>query len=76
MTRQTKPKRDYPLGAEAYSIDEFCETHGIGRSKYFELRKKGMGPKEIRLGGRVVVISRESAAAWRAARDAEEPTTT
>jgi predicted DNA-binding transcriptional regulator AlpA len=55
---------------ECYTIDEFCESHGLGRSNYYELRKKGLAPQEFRIGTRWL-ITKESAQRWRAARDAE-----
>jgi predicted DNA-binding transcriptional regulator AlpA len=54
---------------QALSIPEFCAAHGLSRSFYFILRKDGLGPREMRVGGRVL-ISREAAADWR--RDREE----
>jgi hypothetical protein len=48
----------------AYTISEFCEAHRISRAQYYVLRKKGQGPDETHLGGRVIITS-ESAARWR-----------
>jgi hypothetical protein len=45
------------------SITEFCSRHRIGRTTYFSLRKRGLGPKEIRFG-RVVRISAQAEAEW------------
>lgn len=53
-----------------FTIAEFCASHRIGQSKYYELREAGLGPDEIRLGGKVLVTI-EAAQRWRAARDAE-----
>jgi hypothetical protein len=55
---------------ECFTREEFCAAHRIGRTMYHELRKSGKGPVEMRVGSRIL-ISRESAAAWRAALDAE-----
>lgn len=54
---------------ETYSIPQFCEQHNISRSFYFRLRDAGIGPREMRVGSRVL-ISREAAAAWRREREA------
>jgi hypothetical protein len=59
-----------PPAPEAFSIAGFCTAHGISPSFYFKLRLQGLGPDEMRLGSRVI-ITKESAAAWRAARTAE-----
>ena len=56
--------------AEAYGIDEFCRRHAISRPTYNRLREDGRGPREIKLGQRVL-ISREAAAAWRQQMEAE-----
>lgn len=52
----------------AYTIAEFCEAHRISRAHYFNLKNKGQGPREMRLGTRVV-ISGEAAAEWRRQRE-------
>jgi hypothetical protein len=53
----------------SYTIDEFCNAHRISRAHFFNLKKAGIGPREMHLGGRVV-ISREAAADWRREREA------
>ena len=52
-----------------FSIASFCIAHGISEGFYFKLREKGLGPQETRLGARVF-ITHESAARWRAEREA------
>jgi hypothetical protein len=70
MPRRINCSRDITL--ECFTREQFCAAHNIGRTMYYELRKAGKGPNEIRLGSKgKVLITRESAAAWRAARDAE-----
>jgi hypothetical protein len=61
----------HPIPRAAYSIAEFCEAYGIAIRTYFNLRDEGKGPREMRLGRRVL-ISVESALAW--AREREEET--
>jgi hypothetical protein len=51
----------------AFTIAEFCNEHRISVSHYYDLRKEGLGPKEMVLGSRRV-ISAEAAAEWRRAR--------
>jgi predicted DNA-binding transcriptional regulator AlpA len=46
------------------TIPEFCEWAKISRRTYDLRRKDGLGPREIRLGGRVIRIAREEALAW------------
>jgi hypothetical protein len=52
----------------AYTIREFCRAHGISVPTYYDLKQQGLGPAEMRMGT-VIRISRESAAAWRRARE-------
>jgi predicted DNA-binding transcriptional regulator AlpA len=47
----------------AYSIDLFCQLHGISRGTFFNMRKAGTGPKESRAGRRVL-ITKANAAEW------------
>jgi hypothetical protein len=61
------PADDDDDDVDAYSIAAFCRRHGISEAFYFKLRQQGQGPREMRLGSRVL-ISREEAARWRRAR--------
>jgi hypothetical protein len=61
-------RRPPPLAA--YTIEQFCEAHGISVAFYHKLRGQGRGPRLMRLGRRVL-ISQESAAEWRAKHEAE-----
>jgi len=49
---------------KAYSIGEFCDQHGICRATFYNLRKQGIGPRIMKVGGRIL-ISEEAAAGWR-----------
>jgi hypothetical protein len=57
-----------PTPAAAYSIAAFCVAHDISESFYFKLREQGLGPREMRVGARVL-ISLESAERWRRERE-------
>ena len=68
----------HPIGEtpnlDAYTIGEFCARNGpISRAFYYVLRKDGKAPREMHVGGRVL-ISAEAAAQWR--RDREATTVT
>ena len=54
--------------ALALSISAFCVAHGISQSFFYKLKKKGEGPREMKLGARTL-ITFESAAEWRRARE-------
>jgi hypothetical protein len=53
---------------DAYGIEEFCQRHSISVPQYYKMRKLGLTPREFRIGTRVL-ISKESAAAWRRERE-------
>jgi hypothetical protein len=55
-------------GPFAFTICEFCQAHRISPSTYFQLKREGQGPVEMMVGRRRLV-SRESAAKWRRARE-------
>jgi predicted DNA-binding transcriptional regulator AlpA len=65
MLRKKKPA---PSELDAYSIDEFCARHCISRGKFYLLLNEGKAPKTFHVGSRVL-ISKESAASWRAERE-------
>jgi hypothetical protein len=53
----------------AYTIDGFCAAHGYSQAMYFKMRAQGLGPDEMVVGRRRL-ISIETAARWRRAREA------
>ena len=53
----------------AYSIIEFCQSHGFSRATYYNLKAHGEGPDETHVRGRVL-ITEESARRWRKRRTA------
>lgn len=52
---------------DAYSIGQFCQRHGLSIATFYKL--KSQMPATFRIGARVL-ISRETAAAWRREREA------
>lgn len=52
------------VGEPSKTIDEFCEHERISRAKYYELRKIGKGPAELRIKG-VIRITPQAHARWR-----------
>jgi hypothetical protein len=56
---------------QCYTVNEFCAAHRIGLNSYYRLKKQRLGPHEMHVGTKTL-ITKESAARWRAARDAEE----
>jgi len=56
------------------NIPEFCRAHGISQALFFKLKKRGEGPREMKVGARTL-ISFESAAEWRRARETKHAET-
>ena len=48
-----------------FTVAEFCESHRLSRSTFYELLKEGRAPKTMQIGRRRL-ISSEAAAEWRA----------
>ena len=63
MGKRRKPVEPV-IQREACSIAEFCAAHGISRASYYNIKRAGLGPREIRVG-RSVRISTGAAAEWR-----------
>ncbi|MCO5131195.1 MAG: transcriptional regulator [Xanthobacteraceae bacterium] len=55
---------------QSFSISKFCERQSIGRTLYYELRKRGKTPRTFRVGS-VERISEEAEREWVKAREAE-----
>jgi hypothetical protein len=53
---------------DAYSINEFCQRHGLSRSGFYNALKSGQGPAVMRVGNRTL-IGREAAERWRRDRE-------
>jgi predicted DNA-binding transcriptional regulator AlpA len=52
------------------SVDEFCADNGISRATFYNIRREGRGPAEMKVGTRTL-ISAEAAEAWRRRIEAE-----
>ena len=39
-----------PRPLAAFTISQFCRAHGISVPSYYELKKHGFGPAEMRMG--------------------------
>lgn len=48
----------------AFTVDEFCQLHGVSRGTFYNLLKDGRGPVIMKIGARTLV-SEEAATAWR-----------
>jgi len=59
-----------PTPRLALSIPEFCKAHSISEGFFYKLKKQGEGPREMKVGARTL-ISFESAAEWRRAREVQ-----
>jgi predicted DNA-binding transcriptional regulator AlpA len=57
------PSKKTPKDAPPMTIEEFCKRYALSRSHYFELKRQGRTPAEIRVG-RKALITAASARAW------------
>ena len=55
---------DGTIAPLAFTIPQFCQAHNVSRSQYYEMKKDGSAPVEMKIG-RKKLISHESAADWR-----------
>jgi hypothetical protein len=55
------------------TISEFCASEKISRAKYFELRRRGLAPREMR-DGKWVRITAEARRDWQRERETETTT--
>ena len=58
-----------PMALAAYTIPEFCKAYRLSRSQYYTMKLAGIGPVEMRVGGRKRLISFEAAAEWQRQRE-------
>jgi len=53
------------VDCQVYTVDQFCEAHGISHVTFYKLLQNGNAPKTFKIGRRRL-ITREAATAWRA----------
>jgi predicted DNA-binding transcriptional regulator AlpA len=58
-----------PPDAQVYTLQEFCHSHRLSRSAFYDLAREGLAPRTFRIGN-AVRITAEAAAEWRAQREA------
>lgn len=52
------------LEPKSFSIQHFCHSHGISRATFYNLVKRQLAPRLMKVGKRTL-ISVEAAAEWR-----------
>jgi hypothetical protein len=57
-----------PVAPACFTIKTFCIAHDLSEAMFFKMREMGIGPREMRVGTRVL-ITFEAAADWRAERE-------
>jgi hypothetical protein len=62
--KRTTAARAHGHERQAFTINEFCWSHGISRATYYNLRERGLAPNEMRVLGKIL-ITIEAAARWR-----------
>lgn len=61
---ETRPTPTEQFSPTTLTVEEFCSRNLIGRSTFFGLRRKGLGPAIMRIGTKVLVTI-EAEADWR-----------
>jgi hypothetical protein len=59
---------DVPSDDQSKTIKQFCRAEQMSRPQYYNMKKRGRGPRELR-DGRFVRITPQSHAEWRRARE-------
>jgi len=57
------------LEMESQTVDDFCTAHGISRGLFYNMSRRGEGPKTFKIG-RCRRISQAAALEWIAAQEA------
>jgi predicted DNA-binding transcriptional regulator AlpA len=57
-------RRRHLRDGDSLRIEEFCHRHGISRSTYYDLKRRGLGPREMRIGRRNIRISAADDRDW------------
>jgi predicted DNA-binding transcriptional regulator AlpA len=52
------------MATEVFSVNEFCQSHAISKATFYNLRKRGVAPRIMKVGARTL-ISADAAAEWR-----------
>ena len=60
-----------PDNDHSYTIAQFCRAEQIDRDTYYEMKKEGRGPREMRPAERAPRISAEARRDWQRARETE-----
>ena len=61
---KSNPPNKPPVQKVVFTVSEFCYSRSISRSKFYEMRKAGHGPRIMKVGRRTL-ISYEAAEEWR-----------
>jgi hypothetical protein len=69
MSLEHSPARDGRHTKLAMTINEFCASHSIARSMFYKLKRQGLAPRIMAVGIKQLITA-ESAAEWRAIREA------
>lgn len=56
--------KSHPIEKKSFSIQHFCVAHGISRATFYNLVKRQLAPRLMKVGKRTL-ISAEAATEWR-----------
>src|SRR5262245_61474916 len=66
--RKVKAMRTVRQPNDLYTIETFCDANAMSESTYYALKRDGLGPREIKIGKKIL-ISPEAEAEWRRERE-------
>jgi hypothetical protein len=58
------------MSKSAQTVDEFCVDNHICRATFYNLKKRGRGPRIMKVGSRTLITT-EASADWRREMEAE-----
>jgi predicted DNA-binding transcriptional regulator AlpA len=53
--KRAKPQ---PVARRALTIADFCQAYQISQDHYFKLKRQGKGPREMKLGTKILITLR------------------
>jgi predicted DNA-binding transcriptional regulator AlpA len=62
------PESNALIDRRAFTLNGFCEAHGISRAMFYKLLKAGQAPRFARIGSKILITT-EAAAEWIRARE-------
>jgi predicted DNA-binding transcriptional regulator AlpA len=66
--RNMHRESNFPVERRAFTLNKFCQAHGISRAMFYKLLKAGQAPRFAKIGSKILITT-EAAAEWLRARE-------